>query len=224
MTAKPYQSIVEFCERRLAEYGDSAAGVGWNAEDADIRYRVMLELIRDARPCSMLDFGCGVSHLLEYIRRNSIEGIDYHGLDVSQPFIELSRRKFPGTTYYSIDLLHGDAAALPRFDYVVMNGIFTYKGDMPHARMFDYCRAQIEAVFRHAIVGLAFNAITPQVDWTRDDLFHLPLDPVMEWLARNVSRHIVVRHDYGLYEYTVYVYREPSGPPRQGVKRLVGQG
>jgi hypothetical protein len=46
------------------------------------------------------------------------------------------------------------------------------------------------------------------VDWQRDDLFHLPFDTLAAFLRTEVSRHFLFRADYGLYEYTVYVYRE----------------
>ena len=50
--------------------------------------------------------------------------------------------------------------------------------------------------------------MSKQVDWERDDLFHLPLDLLADYLTRNLSRHFVIRNDYGLYEYTVYVYHD----------------
>lgn len=48
------------------------------------------------------------------------------------------------------------------------------------------------------------------VDWQRDDLFHLPCDTLLAFLKAEVSRHVVLRADYGLWEYTTYVYREPE--------------
>ena len=48
------------------------------------------------------------------------------------------------------------------------------------------------------------------VDWQRDDLFHVPFDRMAELLQANFSRHYLFRADYGLYEYTVYVYRSAA--------------
>ena len=211
MTPKPHVSIIAFSEERLSEYGDTPLGVGWPRNDADVRYQVMLDLFRPsvARQ-SLLDFGCGASHLYEYILRRGIDGIDYSGLDLSSRFLALSRQKFPDVPYYQIDVLDDPMDALPVFDYVVLNGIFNYRGNLPHEEMFDYLRRLIRRVSPHARIGLAFNVMSTQVDWYRDDLFHLPLDPLVRFLATEVSRHVVVRHDYGLYEYTVYVYMTPT--------------
>ena len=48
------------------------------------------------------------------------------------------------------------------------------------------------------------------VDWERDDLFHLPMDDAARLLHRLAGRHVRMRADYGLYEYTAYAYKRPS--------------
>ena len=68
----------------------------------------------------------------------------------------------------------------------------------------------IAALHSRARIGLAFNVMTWHVDWQRDDLFHLPCDTLLAFLKAEVSRHVVLRADYGLWEYTTYVYREPE--------------
>jgi len=49
--------------------------------------------------------------------------------------------------------------------------------------------------------------MSKHVDWEREDLFHLPFDVLARFLTRMVTRNFVIRNDYGLYEYTTYVYR-----------------
>ena len=96
-----------------------------------------------------------------------------------------------------------------------MNGIFNYRGALSQDDMFEYLRTLIRRVSEKAAIGLAFNVMTKQVDWERDDLFHLPVDRLLTFLSREVSRHVVIRHDYGLYQYTAYVYRiHDSGAER----------
>jgi hypothetical protein len=38
-------------------------------------------------------------------------------------------------------------------------------------------------------------------------LFHLPFDTLASFLTSELTRNFVFRNDYGLYEYTAYVYR-----------------
>ena len=213
MNQKKYLTIVFACEAYLEKYGDNYLGVGWTKkqEDADTRYRVMLELIKPetSGKVKLLDFGCGASHLYEYILKNRLDHIYYTGLDLSQKFIDLSRKKFPSIEYYHLDILD-DQVNLPDFDYILLNGVFNSKCDLRFEEMFAYFQEVISRAFTKARVGIAFNVMSKQVDWEREDLFHLPFDMLASFLTKNVSRHFVIRHDYGLYEYTAYVYKQPN--------------
>jgi SAM-dependent methyltransferase len=213
MNAKDYRGLIRYAESFLEKYGDNYLGVGWTKkqEYADARYRVMLELLRTSAGeiVTVLDFGCGASHLYEYIRKHGRRDIAYAGLDLSSRFLELSRRKFPVITYYELDILEG-YGDLPDFDYIIMNGIFNSKCEMTFDEMFTYLKDLVTRVFAKARRGVAFNVMSKQVDWERDDLFHVPMDLLASFLTREVSRHFVLRHDYGLYEYTAYVYRDPT--------------
>lgn len=220
---KNYCQIVEDAERRLREHGDNHQGVGWPiAKDAPTRYRVMLEVIRPEHRhgVRLLDFGCGLSHLYEYILRERLTGIHYSGLDISKSFLDISRNKHPGVTYYHMDILE-DEVPLPEFDYIIMNGIFNAKFKMKQQEMFGFLKRLVTRVFAHARYGITFNVMSKQVEWERDDLFHLPMDDLARFLAKEVSRHFIIRHDYGLYEYTTYVYRNPSALEQKDAKRLI---
>jgi cytochrome c oxidase subunit IV len=90
-----------------------------------------------------------------------------------------------------------------------MNGVLTERRGVSYEDMQQYMQRMLLRVFPVARVGLAFNVMSKHVDWERDDLFHVPFDLLADFLKRSVSRHFQFRADYGLYEYTIYVYREP---------------
>jgi SAM-dependent methyltransferase len=205
-----YREIIAHYEECFNRYGDTHLGVDWpNAHDAATRYRVMLDLIRPDSPdgVSLLDFGCGTSHLYEYILMHGLERrLLYSGLDLSPDFVKAAQGKFPGVRYYCADLLV-DGAEIPEFDYVAMNGVFTEKRALSQEEMIEYFRLLITKAFSKVRIGMAFNVMSKQVDWERADLFYLPFDTLAAILTKDVSRHFVIRHDYHLYEYTVYVFR-----------------
>ena len=206
---KPYLSIIRHYESCLEKYGDTCQGVDWpNADDAQARYRVMLEVIKGnpAEKVNLLDFGCGASHLYEYILRYRYDQIEYSGLDLSPAFIHLSQKKFPSIRYYNVDILD-TSSSLPDFDYIVMNGVFTEKRELTFDEMLAYFKDVVARVFNKARLAIAFNVMSPHVDWQRPDLFYLPLDTLAAFLVEDLSRDFVIRNDYGLYEYTTYVYR-----------------
>lgn len=210
MNSKSYLSIVRHYESCLEAHGDTYRGVDWpNEADAQTRYRVMLEIV-GAPPTgriSLLDFGCGASHLYEYILRQGFDYITYSGLDLSPAFINLSQSKFPLIQYYSLDILD-DSASLPDYDYIVMNGVFTEKRELNFEEMLTYFKDVVTQVFKKAKIAIAFNVMSPHVDWQRQDLFYLPLDTLAAFLIKQLTRNFVIRNDYGLYEYTTYVFKK----------------
>ncbi len=209
LSDRGYSSIVSHYESLLEKYGDSHLGVDWpNQADAFTRYQVMLDVIResDSSRIKLLDFGCGASHLYDYILANKISHIDYAGLDISEKFITLSQKKHPQISYYCLDILQ-TSVPLPTFDYIVMNGVFTEKQGLSQDEMWGYFTEVILKVFNLAQTGIAFNVMSSHVDWERNDLFHLPMDKLANFLVRKVSRDFIIRNDYRLYEYTTYVYR-----------------
>ncbi len=204
-----YKKIVEHYESCFEKHGDSHLGVDWpNEADLKRRFRVMMELIPTGGEASLLDFGCGTALLKDYINEKNLTSVQYNGLDISQKFVDYCKRKFPSDNFYCLDILN-QSNELPRFDYFVLNGVFTEKRELSFDEMLEYFKLMIKKVFEHSERGIAFNVMSKNVDWERDDLFHLSFDVLSEFLCKEVSRHFVVRNDYGLYEYTVYVYKQP---------------
>ncbi|HVX25472.1 MAG TPA: class I SAM-dependent methyltransferase [Parafilimonas sp.] len=208
---KVYLTIVEHYEHCLDEYGDSHKGVDWpKQDDTEKRYEVMLNVIKfgkdTQKKAELLDFGCGAAHLLDFMIKKNIENINYSGLDISEKFISLSRKKFSNVPFYCLDILDSKTA-LPSFDYIIMNGVFTEKRELSFEEMWNYFCKMLKKIFQFADKGIAFNVMSKAVDWERDDLFHLPTDLLVDFLTKNLTRNFIIRNDYGLYEYTTYVYR-----------------
>lgn len=210
MNPSPYGALARHYEACFARHGDTHKGVDWpNAEDARTRYRVMTQVVRDKGPLDIVDLGCGLGHFLDFLRDNGRTDLRYSGLDISPVFIEACRRKYPGVRFDCADVLENETA-MPPADYVVMNGVFTERCGIGYDAMFAFMTAVLTVAFRSARKGIAFNMMSKHVDWERDDLFHVPYDDIARFVIGNLSRHHMVRADYGLYEYTVYVYKTPE--------------
>jgi putative glycosyltransferase len=202
-----YRAIVSHYEGRLAEHGTGPKAVDWKDEQAaTTRYDVMLDLLpKTQEPVTLLDFGCGLGGLKQHIQARGLDHIHYEGLDVSPAYAEAARKALPGTTIHCFDILE-TPGALGQYDYIVMNGVFTRRQDMTEAQMFAYLERLGGAVFAHARQGLAFNVMSMHVDWKEETLFHPDTSALARVVSRALSRHMVLRDDYGLYECTCYAY------------------
>lgn len=208
---KAYNNIVLHYENCLDKHGDTHLGVDWPIfEDVAKRYKVMLEVTKDNflanKKNSLLDLGCGTAHLYEYILNKDIKNIEYSGLDISQKFVDFAELKFPNNNFYCMDVLDSDNL-LPNFDFIIMNGVFTEKRELSFQEMWEYFTDMINIVFEKSNIGVAFNLMSKNVDWERDDLFHVSLDMLSDFICKNLTRNFIIRNDYGLYEYTVYIYK-----------------
>lgn len=209
MIKKSYLQIVDHYENCFKKFGDNHNGVDWpKEEDAILRYRIMLEIIAAKEDCSLLDFGCGTAHLYDFILKNSYQNIRYTGLDISKVFIKVCKKKFPDTTFICKDILDS-TEQIGMFDYIILNGVFTEKRQLSFDEMFEYFKKMIKVLYFKSNRGIAFNVMTKHVDLERKDLFHLPFDLLAYFLKSEISRNFIVRNDYGLFEYTVYLFKEP---------------
>lgn len=215
----PQRIISSACEEDLDKHGDSFRGNGYtkSAEEAIERYALMLDVVRErSTPQSVLDLGCGLGHMVDFIAGTErYRHVRYTGLDISAKYLAAAKARHPDQKFVLMDVLSGDED-LPMFDYVILNGVFNYRGPLEQERMVEYWKELITVAYRHCRRGIAFNVMSTLVDWERDDLFHLPLEAMSDFVWKNLSRHFVVRHDYRAYEYTTYVYRHPFALTNNG--------
>jgi SAM-dependent methyltransferase len=205
-----YYKIAAHYENCLAKYGITAKGMDWpNEDDLKKRFNVMLNVIKNKQKqsVSLLDIGCGVGFLLDYINdKKLIDKYQYKGIDISSKMIEIAKLRYPDHDFEVRDILENPLPG-QSIDYIVMNGVLTERVSLTYEQMKEYSCSIIKAAYDTCIYGIAFNVMSTHVDWYRNDLFHWSLDSVVSFLVKECSRNIVIRMDYGLYEFTVYVYR-----------------
>lgn len=190
------------------KYGDNHLGADWPKEkDLCTRYDVMLSIVKDINQKNkILDFGCGTGMLYNHILSKNMTQIEYHGIDINDVLIEKAKSKYKDTSFLVADI-NQDSSILSDYDYVICNGIFTEKLQLSHKTMFDFFSNTIKVLFKKTKKGIAFNLMTIHLDYERDDLFHVSHDELANFLTKNLSRNYVIRNDYGLYEYTTYLYK-----------------
>ena len=74
--------------------------------------------------------------------------------------------------------------------------------------MFLFLKEIITILFENSKKGIAFNVMSDIVDFKREDLFYLDFNSLLSFVSKNLTRNFIIRNDYGLYEYTVYLYKE----------------
>jgi SAM-dependent methyltransferase len=216
LTRKDVERLSDLYPRRDAAIGSDLDALWWPAKPSDLaaRYAVLLSPVDFSdyskdEPLRLLDVGCGLGLLLDYLTANSfLDRVDYTGVDLVDSTLKEARRRWPRHRFDQRDIRdeHYDR---DKFDYCIVCGVFTAK----HGNTYDETRAlaqdTLKAVWPSVKLGLAFNSMSKHVDWERGDLFHWPLDEIMSFCKRDLSRHVTFRLDYGLWEAATLVRKEP---------------
>jgi SAM-dependent methyltransferase len=200
------QSSRDYYEAALKKFGDSPAGVNWrDAETQTLRFDV-LRSIGDLHNRRIHDVGCGLAHFQDYLTANTA-GCAYVGSDISEDMINTARARLDrAEELHCANLLTTDESWM-KADYVVNSGLFTVRGETSRDEWWDFVKAMTSRMFELSSLGIGFNLMTSHVDYRDDHLFYLDPGEALAFCAENLSRKVVIRHDYPLWEYMVFVYR-----------------
>ncbi len=197
-------TVVEYYEQRLAQHGPTAQGMDWKDADSQrLRFEV-LSAVCDLEGKSVHEVGAGAGHLCDFLRERGLAA-EYSGSDLSAAMVEAARRAHPGVVFERRDALAKSPAA--PWDVLVCSGLFHVKLDTPDSDWRAFVEAVLRRMFADCRSAIAFNLMSDRVDFRIDTLYYSSPEEMLDFCRREFSRHVVLRHDYPLYEYTVHVRR-----------------
>lgn len=200
------RSVIAYYESQLREHGPTAQGMDWKDEASQqLRFRVLCDIC-DLTGLSLHEVGAGAGHLLDYLVANGIDA-RYSGSDASGAMVEAARLLHPGACFEPRDVL--EAPPESRYDVLLCSGLFHVKLDGDDAAWRGFVEEAIRRIYASCRIGIGFNMMSDAVDYRREELYHSNPAEMVAFCMRELSRFVKLRHDYPLYEYTVYVYREP---------------
>lgn len=198
------QSVVSHYESRLREHGATARGMDWKDEESQrLRFAVLCD-VAELSGRSVYEVGCGAAHLCAYLRQEHSTAV-YAGCDLSIEMVEAARRSHPDADLEVRDILLDPSSQ--RYDLVVCSGVFHVKLATTDSDWRHYMFDVIRQMYAMCDVAIAFNLMTDQVDYRAEGLFYAHPGEVLDFCRKELSRHVALRHDYPLYEFTTYVYR-----------------
>jgi SAM-dependent methyltransferase len=201
------QNVIDYFENCLAKHGDSAKGVDYNGQQSQHQRFEVLSKIASLEGKTILDVACGLGHFYDFLKENNATPKHYKGVDITPGMIELAKKHRPEVEFALLDLLAEPAPSEPLFDYVICCGLFHLRANNSDETWSEFCQAMIKRMYAYARHGLAFNMMTDQVDFRVDRLYYADPTYYFNFCRHQLSRHVSLRHDYPLYEFTIYVYR-----------------
>lgn len=142
---------------------DSSEIVGWmdGKKNQLKRFDTLLDIgVKNGD--TILDFGCGVGHMIEHINDIGLR-VNYTGIDLNKDAIRKAKTAFmvsdimgirPMESPTGIVFSHGSVKDIKEnYDWILASGVFNYK--FPKAEMIQ----TVNKLLDHANKGIAFNLL-----------------------------------------------------------------
>ena len=97
--------------------------LGWESKEAQyLRFNALISTVVLENK-KMLDVGCGLGNLLEYLNDKKIK-LDYTGVDILDSMVESAKAKKLVGRFYCIDIFESHSFSDESFDVIYSSGIF----------------------------------------------------------------------------------------------------
>jgi SAM-dependent methyltransferase len=199
--------IERYYTAKFEEHGPVPHGVDWNSDESqERRFAQLLRVTLPGRTFSLNDYGCGYGALALYLDRIGYD-VDYRGFDISARMREAARQIVSD----GAKIVDGPEG-LQTADFTVASGVFNVRLGTADDAWLKYVLETLDQLDALSQRGFAFNALTSYSDpeRMRADLYYADPAVLFDLCKRRYSRHVALLPDYGLYEFTILVRREPT--------------
>jgi SAM-dependent methyltransferase len=187
----------------VEKYGAGPEAVGWrDRETHELRFDKLAQALPgNGEPFTVNDHGCGYGALFEYLVERGFPVVGYLGTDISAEMLGVARARVadPRAEFVEAALPPADA------DYTFVSGTFNVRLGATEASWETYVKETLAALAARSRRGIAFNLLTTYVDWRDDNLFYADPKAFFDFCRSELSRYVVLLHDYPLYEWTMLV-------------------
>lgn len=186
---------IKLYQKLVNEHGGSFKSLNWGSKESqELRFKVLCESA-DINNKSIIDVGCGLCDMYNYIIENNYTGVSYTGIDITKEMVAASQKRFP-----SVEIFQAEVGDIKKpYDCIFASGIFTYQSKF-------FLEEFVTSAFNKTNHVLAFNALS---SWsgTQDqgEFYANPMETVA--FCKTLSPWITFRHDYHSGDFTIYMYK-----------------
>jgi SAM-dependent methyltransferase len=193
-------------DKRIAERGFSIEGLASGTiARREIRYQVLLD-VGIVSGSTVLDVGCGLGDFGVYLRSRNLE-VKYTGVDINPTLIAECRRRYPWGDFHVADI---EDEYLGRYDFVVSSSCFNLKYQRDNN--YERIASVLAAMFSHMKNAVAIDMLSSWVDYKGnvEEAFYYDPSEVFS-LAKLITKSVLLRHDYPLFEFCMYLFPDFQG-------------
>lgn len=172
-----------------------------------LRFGKICEIFKEDDDFSVHDVGMGIADLNTFIRENYPQkSIIYSGSEILKEYVEDSGKRFPESNFFHRDI--AESSFEDKYDYLLMSGVFHQRRETPIRDWEKFSQNILKNSFEMCNKGIAFNFISPFVDFYQTQVYYSNLPKLINFINDELSRFFEIKHNYALFEFTVFVYKE----------------
>ena len=201
-----HQRVRDYYADKFRQFGPTPRGADWrDLEGQELRFAQLVKICGKDRAGSLIELGCGYGALYLYLRRRGWD-MDYTGYDLAEDMVHAARVTLGDdpSAKVAVGSRPGQVG-----EYCVASGIFNVRLGFSDAQWRNYMLETIDDIARAAQKGFAFNVLTRFADPERMDprLYYADPGELLNHCLSSYGRHISLLHGYGLYEFTLLVWK-----------------
>lgn len=146
---------------------------------------------------TILDLGCGLGHMVDYLQQKKYPLENYRGIDINPNYIVYAIQRKPGVNFSTGEIFD----VSDKFDYVIGSGVFTVQ--MPIEEVF----AAINRSFELCNKGVAFNFLNKEYMDNIPEFNTFVPEEFYELIKTKFNKTKLVTGYLDNEDFTVYIYK-----------------
>ena len=203
---KKTEKIRTYYESKMGQGLPDYSVLGWESEKAQqLRFDMLLKAVSlDGK--SLLDVGCGMGNLLEYLDSKGIS-VKYTGVDILGSMIEYAECKKLKGEFCCVDVFDGDSFDGRTFDIVYTSGIFNLNLGNNREFLFKALKKMLEL----ADEAVVFNLLHKDSPAREEKYFYYDQEEVSKLLKDFPGiEKVIINEQYLNNDFTVVCYKKRS--------------
>ena len=198
-----FENLIKQYKTEFDKHGDSPKSILTPKGRNFNRYSVISNYINPQDKLDILDYGCGLGYLYEYL--NPIySNLNYHGYDLMEDFISHCKNKFTNSNS-KFSLVDPEKKIKEKFDVVFASGVFNIKTSEHGSK--EYAYSKIKELHNSSKKLFICDFPSQYVDFKQSGAQHFDVGEISDFCVKNLSRKFIIRHDKLPYEFTLIVWK-----------------
>jgi len=202
------------------EHGRSPKAVLFPKGNLNLRFQVLTSHFRK-EGFSVLDFGCGLGHLKEYLD-SCHRNYTYMGVDIIEEFIAENKKTLAEASDTLFCTIKGPKDIQSKYDHIVISGVFNILTKENDTEQQRYIQEVLAELFKKTNHSLSVNFMDTRVDYRQKGAYHQCPETIYAF-ASSLSKRVVLDHSYMPYEYTLKIYKNQNIVGGNVYERLDGE-